>query len=151
MEEEEISEEEYKSEDESSGESIDGGDAVDSDEESEGEYAEETPAVFEFMTRMRYLLDSKYARTRLRLSDDEERVEQYIVLTSDVIKNFDRLDKFNTKLLALAACFDIIYTTKDKVNEKNITEFIKEFGATGDTKHEPIDVIRYIRMYQDKK
>lgn len=111
----------------------------------------EKASVYEFMSQLKDLLNLKTIASKLKLTGDEEDKiieEQYVLDAVNVIKSFDRLETLNIHLLALASCFDIVYKTKDKVNEKNVTEFIKQAAGSG---VEPIDVIRYIIMYQANK
>lgn len=124
------------------------------DEGSEDEGSDEDvekASIYEFMSQLRDLLNLKNIASRLKLTGDEEDktiAEQYVLDAVNVVKSFDRLENLNIHLLALASCFDIVYKTKDKVNEKNVTEFIKQAVGSG---IEPIDIIRYIIMYQANK
>lgn len=59
------------------------------------------------------------------------------------IENLDNLLTLNMQLLALAACFDILYRKKGGVTKANVTAFIDDNAE----KFDPIDVIRYIRFY----
>lgn len=124
------------------------------DEGSEGEGSDEDvekASIYEFMSQLKDLLNLKNITSKLKLTGDEEDKiieEQYISDAVNVIKSFNRLETLNIHLLALSSCFDIVYKTKDKVNEKNVTEFIKQVAGSG---VEPIDVIRYVIMYQANK
>jgi hypothetical protein len=143
------SEEEMRSGEESSEESkAEGGDGSEGEESDEDV---EKASIYEFMSQLRDLLNLKNISSKLKLTGDEEDkniAEQYVLDAVNVIKSFDRLENLNIHLLALASCFDIVYKTKDKVNEKNVTEFIKQATGSG---IEPIDIIRYIIMYQANK
>ena len=143
------SEEEMRSGEESSEESkAEGGDGSEGEESDEDV---EKASIYEFMSQLRDLLNLKNISSKLKLTGDEEDkniAEQYVLDAINVIKSFDRLENLNIHLLALASCFDIVYKTKDKVNEKNVTEFIKQATGSG---IEPIDIIRYIIMYQANK
>lgn len=142
----ESSDDEDISIDDSSAES--GADVSESESE-ESEQDDNFGVISDFKSQMSNLLLSKFFASKLKISgsddNDKEIVDQYISEAVTIIKNFDRLENLNINLLVLAAGFNILYKTKDKVNEKNITEFIKETDA------EPIDVIRYITMYQNNK
>lgn len=135
---------------EGSSEESEGG--VDDGSEDEGSEEDvEKASIYEFMSQLRDLLNLKNIASKLKLTGDEEDkmiAEQYVLDAVNVIKSFDRLETLNIHLLALASCFDIVYKTKDKVNEKNVTEFIKQAAGSG---VEPIDIIRYIIMYQANK
>jgi len=143
------SEEEIRSGEESSEESkAEGGDGSEGEESDEDV---EKASIYEFMSQLKDLLNLKNIASKLKLTGDEEDkniAEQYVLDAVNVIKSFDRLENLNIHLLALASCFDIVYKTKDKVNEKNVTEFIKQAAGSG---IEPIDIIRYIIMYQANK
>ena len=67
-----------------------------------------------------------------------------IVENAKEFVNILDLSTYDMNLLAIAALFDYIYKSNNKVNQKNITEFIKHVKNTAD----PIDIIRYIRIYQ---
>jgi len=132
------------------------------DEDSEGN--DETVTIFEFMQHMGGLLKLKWIaiKLRTRLEEDKDTIDGIIAEYVNVIKNFDRIDYLNPELLALASCYDIYYTKKSKpdgknkvivekvkVNEENVTEFIKMVDK--ETSKNSIDIIRYIRMYQANK
>jgi hypothetical protein len=129
------------------------------EEESEGE--DETAAIFEFMNHMKRLLKLDWIERKLgtRSEENNDTVEGIISESVNFIKNFDRIDYLNPELLAMASCFDIYYTKKirpdekskakvneNKVNEKNITEFVKMVDSKN-----AINIIRYIRLYQTNK
>jgi hypothetical protein len=77
-------------------------------------------------------------KKELSLQDKKEN----IIGNAKEFANMLDLSTYDMNLLAIAALFDYIY--KNKVNQENVTTFIKGLRNTAD----PIDIIRYIRIYQ---
>jgi len=142
-----MEESESEETDVSSEESLNENQPASDESEEKSEEDNETGPIFEFMSYMRYVIKTPWFAKKLKLvgEDDEELIDQYISESVNVIKSFDRLEYLNGELLVLAACFDHIYKTKNKLNETNITEFVTK------TDKNTIDVIRYIMMYQNNK
>lgn len=71
--------------------------------------------------------------------------ENFINNSVTLVKRIERLEKYNMSLLAKAACFNANYNA---VNPKNIKLFLNSVSEDDD---EPIDIIRYIRFYENVK
>lgn len=69
-------------------------------------------------------------------------VEADLHVALDRIDEFENLTNLNPELLAVAACFRLLYG--GKITKNNITPFVDDRAAG----HNPIDVIRYIRFYE---
>lgn len=124
-------------------------DSSDDSESSEKEAADdEVVAVRKIKIELFEILSNPGVMARrLNLADDPEIIESYIGGAVNTIKNFDRLENYNTGLVAIAACYDMLY--KGVVNDKNVTDFIGL--KIGNHTYDPIDVIRYITLYSSKK
>lgn len=81
---------------------------------------------------------SEKSNKELSLQDNKEN----IIEDAKEFVNILDLSTYDINLLAIAALFDYIY--KNRVNQKNVTKFIESVRNTAD----PIDIIRYIRIYQ---
>jgi hypothetical protein len=123
-------------------------DTSENSDESEGEVADdETVAVRKIKVELENILTKGIVIRRLNLAGDDDAVDSYINTSINVIKNLDRIENYNVELVALAACYDMLF--KGIVNEKNITEFISL--KIIDHAYDPIDIIRYVTLYVSKK
>jgi hypothetical protein len=134
---------------ESSGISSIDSNSTENSDESEGEVADDEAIA---VRKVKVELDTILTKggvvpRRLNLAGDQDAIESYINTAVNVIKNLDRLENYNVELVALAACYDMLY--KGIVNEKNITEFVSL--KIIDHAYDPIDIIRYVMLYVSKK
>lgn len=120
--------------------------SVDSDDEAADD---EVVAVRKIKMELLEILSNpkSVVARRLNIIDDPETVDLYINGAVNIVKNFDRLENYNTGLVVMAACYDMLY--RGVVNDKNVADFVS-FKITDHT-YDPIDIIRYVNFYVSKK
>ena len=105
-------------------------------------FDERESALYKFETYLGELLN-----TTKDLPEGFDIIEDY----KNFVGKLTNLTYYNMKLLAIASAFNYIYKKdKNKVNEKNITEFITKYSKDLKTV-DPIDIIRYIRLFENLK
>lgn len=83
---------------------------------------------------------SEFKRSFRGCSDNKDKLQNAV----DSIELLsDNLLNLNMPLLALGACFHSMYSRRGGINKTNVTQFIKDYTSNVD----PIDVIRYIHLY----
>lgn len=137
------------SSEESSGiSSIDSQSSSDSEKSNEEEIDDEIVAIRKIkMVLEDFLTKSGPISRRLNLVGDDDGVRNLIDTAVGTIKNFDRVENYNIELVALGACYDMLY--KGIINDKNITEFVTL--KISEHAYDPIDLIRYVTFYISKK
>jgi hypothetical protein len=95
-------------------------------------------AIYAFEIALQELIIKKFKNLKNDVDEISEKLKSFVGTLHGLLT-------YNANLLAVAALFDYIY--KNKVTEKSVTEFIKSIGKYAD----PIDTIRYIRIYQAQK
>jgi hypothetical protein len=143
-------ESEDTSEDESSNISTLSSGSESDESESDKEVADdEALAVRNIKIFLEEMVSTKIVTMKLGLNGDdrEDIIDKYISTVVNIVKNFDNLDNYNTELMVIAACYDLIY--KGVLDTKSITNFIdNKFWSKS---HDPIDIIRYVTAYLNKK
>lgn len=110
---------------------------------------DEAIAVRNIKILLQDMMSTRTVSTKLGLSgdDSDDIIDRYTSTVVNTVKNFDNLDKFNTELMVVAACYDLMY--KGVLDKKSITHFID--NKFWNKSHDPIDIIRYITAYLSKK
>ena len=128
-------------------------DSQSSDEDqSKEEVDEESMSIRKIKMKLDELFQAGGTLTKLlRVSpgtdEDNYIIGKHIENIVNVAKNIDNLDNYNTNLIAIAGSYDILY--KGVIEQKNVTNFMNYKELIGSC--DPIDVIRYITLYHNKK
>jgi len=146
------SDDETETSTESSGiSSIDSDETSSQDEESKEAVDEEIMIIRKIRVKLDEMFESgRLLPKLLHLSadddNDNEIIDKHIENAINIFKGYDKLENYNADLLVIAASYDMLY--KGVVDEKNVTQFLNYKEIMGS--HDPIDVIRYIRLYLNR-
>lgn len=136
--------------------SVDSGEESKDENETEEEFDEDSVAVQKIKVALSEMMTNSKVESKLSLAltttkeekeQTERNKENYVSTVINTVKNFDNLETYNTDLLVLASLFDLMY--KGVLNKESMTAFIdNKFWSK---QHDPIDIIRYVKVYRSKK